>query len=278
MNKLLIPIAAMVCLLPGCGYSPCDCAEYNKLEEFKANQNNDIDNYSALLQEAQELRIQLDNRKSVLERVPSVKTRIRVMNTENAKASESSEITSGHSYDQITSALASAQNLIEAKCAHRGYVTIEFPVEINKKVAWFKDLDGTLTGDQSDCIHEVLHDMSFDTSEVKLIVRHTFFVRNPKGTEKAKSQPTKLPSPIQVLQALELVQGSVTGHCGQPQPGKVTLNFKIDSSGVPYDITVTKDETNDPEISECIIDNLKHAALPAFPEFDQPPIKYTFHN
>ena len=280
MNKLLIPIAAMVCLLPACNYSPCDCEEYSKLEAFRANQEkgDTIDSYSALLQEAQDLKIQLANRKALLAKVPSVKTRIRVLNAENARPSEASEITSGHSYDLITSKLAAAQDLIEAQCAYRGYVTIEFPVEINQRISSFEDLDGTLTGDKSECIHKILHDMTFDTTEVKLLVRHTFFVRNPKGKVPAKSAQIEPPSPIEMKQALERVQSSLEGKCGTPQSGDITLNFKIDSHGKPYDITAIKDNTKDPEIGKCITEQLELAELPSFPDHYQPPVTYVFHN
>ena len=279
MKHLLITIGAMLCLLPACGYSPCDCDEYQKLEEFSKTLDHSkmSSEYAALLQESTDLNVTLSNRKSQLAKIPSVKTKIRQFVKEGKKG-EFIDVNSGPDVDLIRQKLESLQPQLEASCADRGFATIEFDVDKGRNVRSFHDIDGTLTGSKVECIHDVLHNTSFDISSPSLVVRHTFFIRDPQGVRPKIEPPTQVPEPLAIKSALEKFQKHLIGKCGISKPGGLKLEFKVDSTGKPYDIKVVQDALKDDEAKTCIIQRLGYAELPPFPENKQPVISYEFRN
>ena len=276
-NLKTLLAAILLCTSAGCDYVPCDCKSYNEMEEYLKNvdSNSMTSDYATLLQEAAVLNEALASRELLLSKIPSVKTRI--LARESLKKPQE-EINSGHDYSLVMKKLADMQEQIEAKCAWRGFVKINFSIQKNMNVRSFEDIDGTLKGKKTECIHEVLHDTKFDIENAFLEVQHTFFIRNPKGVPPKIEPPTRIPEPIAVKTALNQFQASLKGACGEPSPGVLQLEFKINETGTPYDINVLKNSLPDEETKNCIIKKLETAELTPFPVKQQPPVRYSFTN
>ncbi len=277
MKKLLIPIAAMLCLLPGCDYSICDCEEYQKQEEFsKAQEHSAMSSeYAALLQEATELNVTLRNRKAQLANAPSVNTKIGTVGKDKSfieLAKNDPDV------DRIIKKFESLQPQLEASCAYRGFATLEFLIEKGHKLQFFYDIDGSISGSKVRCIHDVLHDTSFDINHDALRVRHTFFIRDPKGTIPETKAPTEIPEPLAIKRSLDAFQNKLIGNCGVSKPGGIKLEFRIDDRGNPYNINILENALKDEEVKDCIILKLRHAELPPFPTNKQPTMQYVFRN